>query len=262
MFGSSPLARGTPRRCSNKRARTRFIPARAGNTQHKVTYRPSASVHPRSRGEHGGLSLVASSETGSSPLARGTRGGSPAHRPRHSVHPRSRGEHSIPRCLAAPANGSSPLARGTLPRGSPFLRLERFIPARAGNTTTVLSAARAPPVHPRSRGEHPVPIQRYDVVGGSSPLARGTLSSRQAGTTCPRFIPARAGNTHPVSGNWGISSVHPRSRGEHTTRVWYAGNWSGSSPLARGTHPHSIFLRDLCRFIPARAGNTPRNSPP
>ena len=50
--GSSPLARGTPRRRRQHRQRLRFIPARAGNTCSWAPGGATRSVHPRSRGEH------------------------------------------------------------------------------------------------------------------------------------------------------------------------------------------------------------------
>jgi hypothetical protein len=52
IVGSSPLARGTLARSSSVRSVGRFIPARAGNTSWPCRSRPSAPVHPRSRGEH------------------------------------------------------------------------------------------------------------------------------------------------------------------------------------------------------------------
>ena len=111
--GSSPLARGTRHRRPAARRHLRFIPARAGNTTAARTRRPSAPVHPRSRGEHGAASGGARSLPGSSPLARGTRRRSPTTTARAAVHPRSRGEHSIGGLTSRNGGGSSPLARGT-----------------------------------------------------------------------------------------------------------------------------------------------------
>ena len=152
--GSSPLARGT--RCSRggRMRRSRFIPARAGNTPPSPRPAPASPVHPRSRGEHRTLMENDSIYSGSSPLARGTlsgadgRPGSPrfiparagntqprrAGWPSGTVHPRSRGEHSAARKL----------------QGQPG----RFIPARAGNTSWWVASRSSSAVHPRSRGEH------------------------------------------------------------------------------------------------------------
>ena len=133
----------------------------------------------------------------------------------HSVHPRSRGEHLLDIEVAGASNGSSPLARGTRFAQDEELPVFRFIPARAGNTTARVTAARANAVHPRSRGEHASHAAVTVEIAGSSPLARGTRASFPALDRSRRFIPARAGNTSASSS----SGSQP----------------SGSSPLARGT---------------------------
>ena len=70
--GSSPHARGTPTRESNKLGTDRFIPACAGNAQSPCHHDFIASVHPRMRGERTkGRSRLKISH-GSSPHARGT----------------------------------------------------------------------------------------------------------------------------------------------------------------------------------------------
>ena len=188
MTGSSPLARGTPRRDAQPWTSMidRFIPARAGNTTI--------------------LGQRTSSRYGSSPLARGTLRSTIT-----TVHPRSRGEHT-----------------STGPRWNAG---SRFIPARAGNTSGVAPTSwPTRTVHPRSRGEHLIDQRTTIRCDGSSPLARGTLltgkrptffgssPSRGANTWLLRFIPARAGNTGCRC--IGIASwrpVHPRSRGEHSS---------------------------------------------
>ena len=54
----------------------------------------------------------------------------------------------------------------------------------------------------------------------------------------------------------GFTTVHPRSRGEHTLGPEERDMSTGSSPLARGTLvAHEADLIGI-RFIPARAGNT------
>ena len=51
--GSSPLARGTRHARVPCAVARRFIPARAGNTDHEPAHHRPRPVHPRSRGEHG-----------------------------------------------------------------------------------------------------------------------------------------------------------------------------------------------------------------
>ncbi len=195
LSGSSPLARGTQPRPCRSLNRSRFIPARAGNTRTVAIVPCSLPVHPRSRGEHAGRFDHLGRWIGSSPLARGTRERRPfpaldirfiparagntsipaRTRSLIAVHPRSRGEHVFLARSGAMGLGSSPLARGT-PRGKRFLGAgRRFIPARAGNTALLMGAWVSPAVHPRSRGEHSGMVSARDMDAGSSPLARGTL---------------------------------------------------------------------------------------
>ena len=317
--GSSPLARGTLRRGRARAAELRFIPARAGNTPAAPASPRRSAVHPRSRGEHECGPAPGGDEAGSSPLARGTQGTArpwpgrsrfiPAragntHRTLSArlhppVHPRSRGEHSIPFGARRPGGGSSPLARGTRARQGPGVDVLRFIPARAGNTIRVRplriklsgssplargtrhvpGAVRAPArfiparagntgrgrsrgwsgsVHPRSRGEHPEGARRSSRHPGSSPLARGTPPPYPLDVEHTRFIPARAGNTPRPARSRRTTTVHPRSRGEHVSQARVNETITGSSPLARGTHIRAVEISEHHRFIPARAGNTGR----
>ena len=71
-LGSSPQARGTPIQVRRMRRSSRFIPAGAGNTSSRVRLSPSATVHPRRRGEHNPGTPFTPSGSGSSPQARGT----------------------------------------------------------------------------------------------------------------------------------------------------------------------------------------------
>ena len=215
-------------------------------------------------------------EAGSSPLARGTlrelrdvavqvrfiparagnTSGRRAHCRRRPVHPRSRGEHARIRLAFASMSGSSPLARGTRRDRRRQPGVHRFIPARAGNTHRPQAPPLSGAVHPRSRGEHGAGSLEMNLRTGSSPLARGTLSSASTGPENMRFIPARAGNTTRSRTTSRSRSVHPRSRGEHASFRATSASASGSSPLARGTRRLRGRARTGPRFIPARAGNT------
>ncbi len=156
--GSSPLARGAPRRPPGPGAPPRD--------------------HPRSRGVHSrawpALTWSVRSEPGSSPLARGAlhvgaqrhgvagiipaRAGctqaTPLSRARQADHPRSRGVHTSEPTEEVPGAGSSPLARGApgpLLRGADDVGI---IPARAGCTGAGPHQPVRAPDHPRSRGVH------------------------------------------------------------------------------------------------------------
>ena len=155
--GSSPLARGTLRGDPGRGSQRRFIPAGAGNTPSRRMTIPGWAVHPRWRGEHAELGVDAVDDVGSSPLARGTpnsrrsaeielrfipagAGNTMAFfiaTPPPTVHPRWRGEHPLMATINPWKRGSSPLARGTLvlTRGDGLPR--RFIPAGAGNTSSL-----------------------------------------------------------------------------------------------------------------------------
>ena len=262
-WGSSPLARGTPspRACPSRLAG--LIPARAGNTSSLSWAFSLPRAHPRSRGEHFHVVLVVSHSPGSSPLARGTLLGYgvglggygliPARagntigencgEPFDGAHPRSRGEHLTLTLRLALCLGSSPLARGTLKNGRWNRGAFGLIPARAGNTCLRPERQWARWAHPRSRGEHSVALSSAGSLRGSSPLARGTLTSHLAGVAIPGLIPARAGNTWAVPRICRVHGAHPRSRGEHTDDDDVMKSNPGSSPLARGTLAAAVILR-------------------
>ena len=73
--GSSPLARGAPSLPAAVIAAQRLIPARAGSTRRRPTPPAAGPAHPRSRGEHRMTGETNVPSGGSSPLARGARGG-------------------------------------------------------------------------------------------------------------------------------------------------------------------------------------------
>ena len=95
MTGSSPRARGTRRQTAHALRMRRFIPAGAGNTALVSLSSGELSVHPRGRGEHGGLDGHGVVQLGSSPRARGTHWSTASLHPCAAVHPRGRGEHFI-----------------------------------------------------------------------------------------------------------------------------------------------------------------------
>ncbi len=274
--GSSPLARGTRPSFFQAHTLGRFIPAGAGNTRRTGGQTARCAVHPRWRGEHQKQEISRNDQTGSSPLARGTLGrrgaalggyrfipagagntATPqASHGCNSVHPRWRGEHRSATPPSFSRTGSSPLARGTLLQGDRRAARDRFIPAGAGNTVICPTPKQPMPVHPRWRGEHPVPGVILQVLVGSSPLARGTQLIVNKHLDAQRFIPAGAGNTSSSRASPTATPVHPRWRGEHFSSQGKGSDAYGSSPLARGTHLATAKRILFGRFIPAGAGNT------
>ena len=133
-LGSSPLARGLPRRVRHASAVARIIPARAGFTIHEHAPGSRVGDHPRSRGVYAPTRCSGGGRQGSSPLARGLRyeaelvnidpriiparaGFTTSRRTRRSRltdHPRSRGVYYVYTFESTTGLGSSPLARGLL----------------------------------------------------------------------------------------------------------------------------------------------------
>ena len=211
--GSSPLARGLPRRRHPRPPRRRIIPARAGFTSGTRGSQSTATDHPRSRGVYMTLAKNLAGTAGSSPLARGLRifshsssvvggiiparagftSGMWALRSGRRDHPRSRGVYPFGPISMSQHVGSSPLARG--------LR------------DTIEEVQTGLMDHPRSRGVYRPVCTWPAASAGSSPLARG-LQNRQGPTgLCVRIIPARAGFTSPTSSSPTPPQDHPRSRG-------------------------------------------------
>ena len=213
--GLSPLARGTHHYFGKSVIKNRFIPAGAGNTYRSNGRNTEFSVYPRWRGEHSTTENLYESNSGLSPLARGTldqavlffqrrrfipagAGNTPkeiASQLNLPVYPRWRGEHKIHIDKHRVCIGLSPLARGTLYYNRWTRYGARFIPAGAGNTNMGSAVNEIKTVYPRWRGEHTGTYQNMMISGGLSPLARGTQLRRSTQLNKPRFIPAGAGNT-------------------------------------------------------------------
>ena len=253
--GSSPLARGLLAPHEIRSDGVRIIPARAGFTRRPRAAHLRWEDHPRSRGVYAGSRPPARRAAGSSPLARGLRGGGvdrAAHRriiparagftawstgrpTRWADHPRSRGVYTGCGSRRTTATGSSPLARGLL-----------------------LGWTRGPSPrdHPRSRGVYESFPLHFGQDPGSSPLARGLQGGRGCGDRRQRIIPARAGFTRPGIPAYAGSKDHPRSRGVYPGCGRRPGCWAGSSPLARGLQVWVHGVPQPPGIIPARAGFT------
>ena len=93
-------------------------------------------------------------------------------------------------------------------------------------------------------------------AGGSSPLTRGTRESGRVCYLIARFIPAYAGNSRKSPFTVPPYPVHPRLRGELYRLSKKRFSRHGSSPLTRGTRCDRHQRFNVCRFIPAYAGNS------
>ena len=152
--GSSPHARGALYEYKGDKRFKRIIPACAGSTRAEPNQAREVEDHPRMRGEHFWMPLIADCMTGSSPHARGAQvqgrvpvqgqGIIPACAGSTSLpsrswsrrrdHPRMRGEHGGRRAQLLPDSGSSPHARGALRRQRQRGSRAGIIPACAGST--------------------------------------------------------------------------------------------------------------------------------
>ena len=213
--GSSPLARGLRLNETRVLGLGGIIPARAGFTAYNIAGNNIATDHPRSRGVYRAFLDAGGLSSGSSPLARGLRGGgvevdldgriiparagfTPAYVLRHTYHtdhPRSRGVYAARRIAGDVGKGSSPLARGLPRTPCRTAQYPRIIPARAGFTYPCHTGTRTPQDHPRSRGVYGRLTTAQARAAGSSPLARGLQMIAQIRGPLIRIIPARAGFT-------------------------------------------------------------------
>ena len=95
------------------------------------------------------------------------------------------------------------------------------------------------------------------MFAGSSPLTRGTRIDSGQNDRFNRFIPAYAGNScsnAPVSAT---IPVHPRLRGELTSRGLPFMVVIGSSPLTRGTRERRRSYQLCCSVHPRLRGELP-----
>ena len=248
MRGTRPARAGYLRLC-------RFIPAHAGNSCKSPSRFAVSAVHPRACGELSAPASPFSTATGSSPRMRGThsllafeglrRRFIPAHAGNSpgtqrvfrlkSVHPRACGELALPEIILLSVAGSSPRMRGTHGGQPHHPRLQRFIPAHAGNSAPHPSRRCPPAVHPRACGELDRRGRACYDDDGSSPRMRGTRGCLLIGSLELRFIPAHAGNSSLRTSGWNVEPVHPRACGELGSGVKPVQFSIGSSPRMRGT---------------------------
>ena len=130
--GSPPHARGAPGRLVGSVSSDGITPACAGSTFCGRVVTSLCRDHPRMRGEHHPIFVVAGAEAGSPPHARGARGDFAVSADAFGItpacagstvgefpigsgvedHPRMRGEHRLPAALVSAPSGSPPHARG------------------------------------------------------------------------------------------------------------------------------------------------------
>ncbi len=176
ICGSAPRVRGTLLIYNQAVLGERFSPARAGNTAVSGRRSSYLAVQPRACGEHCPMARMRNLLPGSAPRVRGT----PAMLPKFdcsmrfsparagntrpapdlargtAVQPRACGEHTNNNGVSGILDGSAPRVRGTRDSYTRDQALDRFSPARAGNTFESIAPTLAIPVQPRACGEHNV----------------------------------------------------------------------------------------------------------
>ncbi len=153
-----------------------------------------------------------------------------------------------------------PRWRGELFCATAFCWLSRGLSlAGAGNTLPLSALLARNTVYPRWRGEHRSSHYFPFFFDGLSPAGAGNTSARES-FDCPYIgLSPLARGTHQryrlqLTGE----PVYPRWRGEHWQNKHRGTRGAGLSPLARGTLDQAVLFFQRRRFIPAGAGNTPK----
>ncbi|ERH20056.1 hypothetical protein HMPREF0043_00185 [Actinobaculum sp. oral taxon 183 str. F0552] len=254
--GSSPHTRGARHVQPPPVVGGRIIPAYAGSTAARRRGRIPGSDHPRIRGEHALIAVMAVTGSWIIPAYAGS-----THLRRRRFrqsrdHPRIRGEHVDPITIGIGQWGSSPHTRGAHPGHAADKCDARIIPAYAGSTVGSSPDAGHAVDHPRIRGEHVWASLPRSISAGSSPHTRGALTNSHVGFPPGRIIPAYAGSTARSPCRYPSTADHPRIRGEHQRAPVCDLHQVGSSPHTRGARrPWFIDCRGW-RIIPAYAGST------
>ena len=191
--GSSPRVRGKRPCVGIGRRPRRIIPARAGQTMIVRIGLMTVSDHPRACGANMGMTEKLKDKYGSSPRVRGKRTDTAHHATDRRIIPARAGQTDRSKCIsttrsdhprACGANlfdhkivdqttGSSPRVRGKHVEKLCQSRCRRIIPARAGQTRSRNTRARAASDHPRACGANTASFQPVGIKYGSSPRVRG-----------------------------------------------------------------------------------------
>ena len=194
--GSPPLARGTDAARCHLCAAAGITPACAGNRLTLYTTARRSQDHPRLRGEQPLAELTYDGKPGITPACAGNSGRGLRAVCNYRDHPRLRGEQRLHGTYGRFYQGSPPLARGTGSAGLYSAQPSRITPACAGNSYLVIYQGHKAGDHPRLRGEQAVFAGILLSIGGSPPLARGTVFVLRRFLAADGITPACAGNSY------------------------------------------------------------------
>ena len=210
--GLSPPTRGNPIAPRRQPLARRSIPAHAGEPSRAIENPLGGKVYPRPRG---GTVVV------------------------QSV-----------RAPRAPPPGLSPPTRGNLKMRSQSIRVNRSIPAHAGEPATRPLSRRNRAVYPRPRGGTVDGRAGVLVGDGLSPPTRGNREAADPPRTAAGSIPAHAGEPHRRVRLVEVEGVYPRPRGGTPKHCRPPLCGRGLSPPTRGN------------LVRRRAGDRNRGSIP
>ncbi len=150
------------------------------------------------------------------------------------VHPRLCGGNLVNLVSVPPHDGPSPPVRGKQDALDALHKMERSIPACAGETVSEQSAAIMVEVHPRLCGGNLKPNRSPVCPPGPSPPVRGKHEASGASGSSSGSIPACAGETRSLLASPSRSAVHPRLCGGNIAVARELGPDEGPSPPVRG----------------------------
>ena len=170
------------------------------------------------------------------------------------VYPRVCGGTTAGLCRTLPAGGISPRMRGNPRDKSQGVNGQRYIPAYAGEPTSVSIAIPLVGVYPRVCGGTPGTKARVSTGNGISPRMRGNLPRPHQPGSGRRYIPAYAGEPPPGETKMDGPVVYPRVCGG-TLSCWQKQSRpAGISPRMRGNPDWAGSGCQAGRYIPAYAG--------
>ena len=174
--------------------------------------------------------------------------------PPQPVYPRPRGGTAHAVAVAVPDAGLSPPTRGNPLSRVAHRRLQRSIPAHAGEPRGASARGVWLRVYPRPRGGTQGLDGLKRVLPGLSPPTRGNPPSAATKALNRGSIPAHAGEPPLPFGRRAFSRVYPRPRGGTESAAALSPPSKGLSPPTRGNRGWSNGLSSRRRSIPAHAG--------